>query len=234
MSDTVGAIAAALHADVEAMRVVSLNVANAQTPAYRREISVARMEYPDAADSLRSPTFATAVDPRAGTLQGTAQPLDLAIEGKGFFVVSTARGEMLTRRGDFRLDADGRVVTQSGDVVLGTGGAIVVGDQRPTVALDGTVRAGDAVIDRLRIVQVESEATLTPAGNGTYTLPEGVEAIDTPGARVRQGFLETSNVESVNETVQMMDVMRRLEMAQRFMRGYDSMMEQAITTLGRP
>jgi flagellar basal-body rod protein FlgF len=232
MTDTIGAIASALQADAEAVRIISLNVANALTPAYRREIPVARASFAEVASEQHVPELAIAVDTRAGTLERTGGTLDLAIEGKGFFVVGTSNGDVLTRRGDFRLDPDGRVVTQSGDPLLGANGAIRVGDQIVSIASDGTVRAGDAIVDRLRIVEVASEAALAPVGNGTYTLTSGEQTADS-ASQIRQGFLETSNVQTIQETVQLMQAMRRFEMAQRFVRSYDGMMDEAISTLGR-
>ncbi len=237
MTEALAAIAAALQSDAEAVRVVSLNVANAQTPAYRREIALAHASFTDALDGLHpfsAPDLQSAVDVRAGTLKSTTGALDLAIEGKGFFVVGTAQGDRLTRRGDFRLDAEGRIVTQTGDVLLGVNGAITPGDLQPVISSDGTVRAGDTVVDKLRIVQIGSEASLEPLGDGTYAMPEGEQAaVDASAVQVRQGFLETSNVQPINETIQLMDAMRRFEMAQRFVRGYDSMVDQAISTLGK-
>jgi flagellar basal-body rod protein FlgF len=233
MTDTMAVIAAALHADAEAVRVISLNVANSQTPAYRREISVVRASFAEALDGLELPQLQTVTDARAGTLQSTGEPLNLAIEGKGFFVVGTANGEMLTRRGDFRLDAEGRLATHAGDPVLGTRGVIQVGDRSPSILADGTVQVGDAPVDRLRIVSVADESALRPVGDGLFAMSEGGADVAAPYGAVRQGFLETSNVQAINETVRLLEAMRRFEMAQRFVRGYDGMMEQAISTLGR-
>jgi flagellar basal-body rod protein FlgF len=235
MTDTVGAITSAMQADAEALRLISLNIANAQVPAYRREIAVNHASFGDVESSLPAllPQTGTAIDSRAGTLQSTTAPLDLAIEGKGFFVVATEHGEAYTRRGDFRLDANGNIVTRAGQTVLGTNGPIHIADQAPVVAADGTVRAGDTVIDRLRVVDIDSDATLLANGDGTYTLGNGAQPAASSASTVRQGFLETSNVQTINETVQMMETVRRFEMAQRFMHSYDGMMDQAISTLGR-
>src|SRR5689334_16884202 len=131
MNDTIAALSAALHTEADAVRVISLNVANTQTPAYRRQIPV-QASFADTAAAQGVPHLGTAVDTRAGTLKSASGQLNLAIEGKGFFVVSTGQGEVLTRRGDFRLDADGRIVTQDGNPLLGASGAISVQDQLPT------------------------------------------------------------------------------------------------------
>jgi flagellar basal-body rod protein FlgF len=244
MSDTLAALTAALHADAETLRVLSQNVANAQTPAYRREIPIARTTF-DAATTLASSEalaagaadgfldLGSAVDVHAGTLQSTAEPLNLAIEGPGFFVVSGANGEVLTRRGDFHLDAQGQLVTSNGATVLGTNGPIQIGAERPVISTDGTVRSADVVVDRLRIVEVTNGSALQAAGDGTYTLAEGEQAVEGAASQVRQGFIETSNVQSVNEMISLIETMRRFEAAQRFVRGYDDMTDKAISTLGK-
>jgi len=237
MTDSIAIVASAMRADAEALRVISQNVANAQTPAYRREVPLVYSNFEAAATSTvvnADPlTLDTSVDLRPGTMQRTGEPLDLAIEGAAFFVVNTANGERLTRRGDFRLDAEGRIVTPSGEAVLGTNGPIQVQGAKPAIGSDGSVRVNDAVMDRLKLVEVTSAAALQPEGNGLYAVAAGEEAFDTSAAQVRQGYLETSNVQSVDEMISLMETMRRFEAAQRFIHGYDSMVDNAITTLGK-
>ncbi len=233
MNDTVAAISAAMHADAESLRTISLNIANAQNPAYRREIALQRASFADAADGAGVPQAQSAIDRRAGTLRSTGESLNVAIEGTGFFVIGTSHGEVLTRRGDFHLDGNGQIVTHQGDPVLGTRGPIHVDGATPAISADGTVRVGDTVIDRLRLVEVPAETPLQPAGESTYVTGNGEQPLESSASLVRQGFLETSNVESVNEMVQMLEVMRRFEAAQRFERGYDGMVDDAIKTLGR-
>jgi flagellar basal-body rod protein FlgF len=241
MTDSISIVASSMRADAEALRVISQNVANAQTPAYRREVPLVYSNFEAAAAGTMADSMAsaeplrldTSVDLRPGTMQSTGEPLDLAIESAAFFVVNTARGERLTRRGDFRLDAEGRIVTSAGETVQGTNGPIQVQGARPSIGTDGTVRVGDAVIDRLRLVEVSNAASLQPEGNGLYAIAAGEEPLDSSAAQVRQGFLETSNVQSVDEMISLMETMRRFEAAQRFIRGYDSMVDNAITTLGK-
>jgi flagellar basal-body rod protein FlgF len=238
MSDTVGTLAGLMRADAEALRTIAHNIANAESVAYRRAIPVARAGADFGFDLERmsletgAPGFESAVDLRPGTLQSTGNPFDLAIEGAGFFVIGTATGEAFARRGDFRLDALGYLVTQSGDPVLGTSGPLRVGTEQPAIAADGTVRNGDEIVGRLRIVEPDAGARFAPTNTGELTLTDG-HVIDAGTSYVRQGFLETSNVQSVSEMVRLMEVMRWFEAGQRFVHGYDSMVEQAISTLGR-
>ena len=156
--------------------------------------------------------------------------LHLALEGPGFFVVDAPQGEALTRRGDFRLDNEGRLVTQQGLPVLGDNGPVHL-NGTPQISADGSVRVAGEVVAQLRIAQVAAGSPLVPLNGDLYRgspLPQGDAT-----ARVRQGFLETSNVESVQEIVRLVETMRHFETVQRYVRGYDDMMGKAISELGK-
>jgi flagellar basal-body rod protein FlgG len=206
-----------------------------ETVAYRREIAVLHPSFEQATDDVRASVEAplaveTAIDLQPGTLKSTSESLHLAVEGPGFFVIETPQGEALTRRGDFRLDRDSRLVTQTGLPVLGEGGAIHLAGT-PTIAPDGAVSVAGEIVAQVRIAQVAPESRLTPLGGDLYsaaTLPDTDQA-----ARVRQGFLEASNVESVQEMVRLIETMRHFETVQRFVRGYDDMEGKAISELGK-
>jgi flagellar basal-body rod protein FlgG len=236
MTDAIASLSDAMRNDAETLRVIGQNVANAETVAYRREIAVTRANFDQATDDARAAmsrtnTLETAIDLRPGTLKSTSEALHLALEGPGFFVIDSPQGEALTRRGDFRIDSEGRLVTQTGLPVLGEGGAIHLDGGTPKIEPDGNVRVSGEIVGRLRIAQVDSQAQLTPLAGDLYAAPQLPEGND--AARVRQGFLETSNVESVQEMVRLMETMRHFEAVQRFVRGYDDMTTKAISELGK-
>ncbi len=254
MTDTVvSLIAAAMRADGDALRTVSQNVANAESVAYRRRIPVAHASFaelsaahaaaaqalgpqalgPQGTSALPSIETTTVVDMQAGTLRQTSQALNVAIDGPGFFVVGTPQGEALTRSGDFRVDEQGVLTTASGQPVMGEHGPMVVGDVVPQIDADGTVRVRGDSAGRLRIVEVTDPQQLVALGDGAFAVPAGVELIDTATARVRRGFLETSNVSAVAEVIRMMEIVRHFEAAQRLARTHDDMMSKAISQLGR-
>lgn len=235
MSDPIAALSDALRNDAETLRVIGNNVANMDTVAYRREIAVTRPSFEQATDDARAAlgralTMESMFDQRPGTLKSSIEPLHLALEGPGFFVVETGQGEALTRRGDFRLDSDGQLVTQDGHAVLGSQGTIQV-KGTPVIDPDGTVRVGGEAVAQLRIAQVAAESKLTSLGADLYSATQLPDA--DLSARVRQGFLETSNVESVQEMVRLIETMRHFETTQRFVRGYDDMVGKAISELGK-
>jgi flagellar basal-body rod protein FlgF len=236
MSDSIAALSEAMRNDAETLRVIGQNVSNIDTVAYRREIAVSHTTFDQASDEVRaellSPQFQTVIDQRTGTLKSSSEALHLALEGPGFFVVEMPGngGEALTRRGDFRLDSDGRLVTQQGMPVLGENGPVQISGSAQ-IAVDGSVRVGSDVVGRLRVAQIAPDAPLTALGGDLYSaaqLPQGDSA-----ARVRQGFLEASNVDSVQEMIRLIETMRHFEGVQRFVRGYDDMMGKAISELGK-
>jgi flagellar basal-body rod protein FlgF len=236
MSDTIAMIEAAMRADADAVRVIGQNIANAEVTAYRRQVPVQIAEFEsivDAATQVGQPTAEVAVDTRAGTLKTTGETLDFAIEGGGFFVLESASGPVYTRRGDFHVAANGVLTAASGNAVLGAGGPIQLGDAQPTIELDGSVRVGTDVLDRLQVVQFADEAKLEYLGNGLYANPHEMAVSEAAYPAVRQGSLETSNVQPVAELVRLMETMRHFETAQRLVRGYDQLMEKAISELGR-
>jgi flagellar basal-body rod protein FlgF len=236
MTEPVAMITAALRADAETVRVISQNVANASTSGYRRAVPAAFAvpAVEGTATTLGAPPEIVPVtDFAAGPLTSTSATLDLAIEGPGFFVVATPVGEVVTRRGDFRVGVDGMLVTHNGDPVLGERGTIPVNGARVEVAADGVVTVDGAAVERLKVVEVAAGTTLTATEAGNYQVPSGTALLDGGASTVRQGFLEGSNVAPVNEMIRLMEAMRHFEMTQRFARGYDDMLSLAISELGR-
>jgi flagellar basal-body rod protein FlgF len=242
VSDTMALIEATLRADAEAVRVIGHNIANAQVSGYRRQIPVNSVSetYAAVADEasaelrttrLTAPTAAIETDLRAGSLRSTGRPLDVALDGAGFFLVQSAEGTLLTRKGELQVSAEG-VLTVNGAAILGELGLMDIGVGVPAIDADGTVRVDGQVLDRLRVVQVTDESALQYLGNGMFSVA-GSAVVSDQQASLRQGFLEESNISPVGEMVQMMEAMRRFESAQRFARGYDQLMEQAIRELGK-
>ena len=243
MSTVMNIVAASMQNDAEQMRVVAENMANADVVAYRQRIATPQTGFAQLAASVAggtapelvgesAPQMTVTVDSHAGTVKGTGEPLNVAIQGDGYFVVSTPQGDLLTRRGDFQLDPAGTLCAFSGDPVLGTDGAIRIKGGTPQIGADGSIRVASQLVGQLSIVQPAPGATLVPADNGFIASSTGQVPVGT-GARVLQGFLETSNVSPVNQMVMLMQATRHFEAGQRFVRAYDSMLESAINDLGK-
>jgi flagellar basal-body rod protein FlgF len=237
VSEAIALIESAMRADAEALRLIGQNIANAEVTAYRRQIPLSSVGYSQIATEMERSENAlstgVAIDPQPGTLRATGETFHIAIEGSGYFAVQSPAGIALTRRGDFRVNAQGMLTSASGHPVMGTSGPLLIGASSPVISTDGTVSVDDEVIGQLQIVQVAPDAQLQYLGEGMYAAASGVLASNDGYGAVRQGFLETSNVTPVGEMVQLMETLRHFEASQRFVRGYDQMMEKAISELGK-
>lgn len=227
--------------------VLANNVANADTPGFRQVVvevtggvprDVLRTEGQAAVSvgTLGGPPSAIvhAVDPRPGTVARTGNPLDLAIDGPGYWTVATSAGTALTRNGRFHLDPQGRLVTGSGFPVLGVDGAPITippGTASIRAAADGTVSADGAAVGQLRIAGPPDPRALVPLGGGLYQAP-GWTASAPGTASVVQGAVEGSNVSLVTEMTRLIEVLRAYESAQQAMQVDDGLSTLAAQTVG--
>lgn len=242
-------VLASLQADLGRMDRVAMNLANAQTVGYKREVAstlsfadqiAAAGATPDATAPLR---LAVYTDPRPGTLRSTGQPLDVALVGDGWFEVTTQHGPAYTRQGNFHLDGSGRLVAQRGDAVMGTAGEIRLVNGTPVIdaagrVFEGTPAGGDpgatatTPVAQLKVVQFDPGVAMQRVGDGLVQ-PQA-EAWPAPdgSVQVRQGFLENANVSQVTEMAQLMQALRHLESMQKVAIGYDEMLATSIRRLG--
>lgn len=230
--------ASAMYVESRALDVSARNLAHAQTTGYQRE-SFLRSGFAEelakrgrtgdlAGDggggSLSAGSYFTHA---AGSRDTTGAPLDVAIEGNGWFRVQDDQGKvLLTRAGHFVTDNQGRLTTPEGWLVQGQGGAITIPKDAERVSIDQNGRISafvsangvrrDAVIDQLRVVDVAKPGDLR-AVNGQYFDPANQPQIDATGS-VHQGYLEKSNVEPIQELAEMISIQRRYDAAQKSMR----------------
>jgi flagellar basal body rod protein FlgG len=223
--DALNVAAASMAADLARLNTISQNLANATTPAYKREI-------PSFGHVLGAavPTSTFIVDHRHGTVRYTGNALDFAIDGDGFFEVQTEAGMAYTRRGDFHIDALGRLVTQAGHPVQGMGGALHPSTVQPGVDREGRLMDGDKVLGRLKLVHFPDPSQLERIEGGLFRAVQPKHAESE--AQVRQGHLEASNVNTAAEMVRLIETMRRFEATQKVVQGVDEAIEQALRKLG--
>lgn len=165
-----------------------------------------------------------------GSYKETSAKTDMALSTKGFFVVQTPQGERYTRNGNFMIGKEGFLETKEGFPVLGEKGQIVARDIDFIVNEDGILYTADDMqeIDRFKLVRFDNERYLEKQGSSLYreTDISGqafiAEGNDRPS--VMQGFTETSNVNVVNEMVQMIEVNRAYEANQKTIQAGDTMM----------
>ena len=208
------------------MDVVANNVANVNTNGFKADKSLFQEFLKSGAHednfvgSDRAVSYVqdsgTYKDLSAGPTEQTKNPLDVAIDGGGFLVVQTAAGERYTRDGGLNINSQGQLVTAAGDPVLGGSGPIVFQptDHDISIAADGniTVVEGvnhiDSVRGKLRMVSFADAQKLLKEGSNLYAPGEGAAAQPDTASKVRQGFIEKSNVNSVTEMSRMIEVTR--------------------------
>jgi flagellar basal-body rod protein FlgG len=222
--------------DLYRLNLVSQNLANATTAGYKRSVAVAapfseHLQVGDKTFAVSYPVVSSAIDPRQGSLMQTGNALDLALESVGFFELAGTEGPVYSRQGSFHLDAGGRLVNTDGLAVAGVSGEILLTGNQPRIDRQGRVFEGEQQVAQLKIVRFANPAALAPLGAGLYRAGAAGDT-DPDALQVRQGFLEASNVASLNEMIQMMALARRFESAQRVVQNYDGMLGTAIQKLG--
>lgn len=220
--------AAALQMLERRQQVLANNLANASTRGFKGETTFARMM----GDAIA--TTDTALDLTPGTLTETRNPLDLAVEGDGFFVTDTPAGERLVRSGTFHLDAGRRLVDDHGNSVMGEDGPIVLHDGLVEIDAAGAVKVDGKPAARLRLERVADGTQLQHEG-GTQFVPDASrESIPPAERRVKQGFVEESNVNTMSAMTAMLDVLHRFGAAQKTLSTLDSARGIAVTELAKP
>jgi flagellar basal-body rod protein FlgF/flagellar basal-body rod protein FlgG len=170
----------------------------------------------------------------AGNLEATGNPLDVGIEGSGFFAIQTAGGVRYTRNGNFQVSRSGVLVTAAGDPVLsdpalGANGVINVPVGAVSIASDGTLSVNGAVAGSIQLVEFAPGTKLTSEGGTLIAAPEG-SAKPAQQPTLRQGVLESSNVNSIGSVVTLIGVQRQAEMLQRAMSVFDTEFNRIATS----
>ena len=220
------------------MRVIAHNIANAETTGFRRE-GVVFSEFIRALDGPEESLSMALGNTRQiiqsqGALIQTNGTFDLAIEGEGFFLIETPRGERLTRAGVFTPNAAGELVNMDGHRLLDAGGApiLVPPDARGiSVARDGTLSADGQPVAEIGLHRPIDALDLQREAGGLFRVDGGFEPVEAPV--IVQGFVEGSNVEPLSEIARMIAVQRAYEQGQRLLEREDERQRNVIQTLGR-
>ena len=220
------------------LQMIANNVANISTTGYRRgDLVFAEFITPTGQDnaSISMPAAVGRItDTTQGALAKTGNPLDFAIEGRGYFQIDTPDGMRLTRAGAFTPNAEGELVTPDGLRVLDSGGApifIPPDAKNVTLAPDGTLSADGVPLAQLGIVMPAAGAQLSRRQGVMFAISGDV--IPVTDGRVIQGFLEQSNVNPVTEISRLIEIQRGYELGQKFLDREDERIRSVIRTLGQ-
>ncbi len=249
--------ASGMDANLVRQDVIANNMANASTVGFKQNRSVdiafpsyliarlhdQRMKVMDGTAELR-PNIGVMgggvipqedpTDYSQGPRLETKNPLDMALTGPGFFSILSPEGKtLLTRDGNFSLDANGRLVTQDGLPVLGHNGEVYIDGTQVNVDQEGNISVDGKALDQLLIVKVQNENQLVKVGHTLFqALPPNKLDMAPDDIQVQQGFLEQSNVNSMLEMVGMIQNYRSYEINSRVISMYDNLMGQAASQIG--
>lgn len=236
----------ALSGNIAAMKrmdIISNNLANVNTPGFKKDKMTFEGMLVGAATPLAVPQSKTAdpilqkedvyIDYTTGPVSQTGNSLDMAIDGDGFFTVTTPNGIAYTRQGNFRLTADGTLVTSDGFPVMGQGGEIHIKGSNVEINAKGEITVDGEAAGALNVVDFPKPYKLTKTGSALFVPSDPQATPQAAKAEVRQGHLEGANVDPVSEMVQMIETNRYFDACQRVILSYDSMASKAANDLGK-
>ncbi|MHB1186626.1 flagellar basal-body rod protein FlgF [Thiobacillus sp.] len=209
---------------LEQQATTSHNLANATTTGFRAQVDQFRA-VPIQGAILPTRAFVvdstTGSDFRAGAIQNTGRELDVAVQGDGWIAVQAADGsEAYTRNGSLKMDENGLLLTRDGLTVMGDGGPLSIPPGRNvalakdgTISLvpDGSEATGLTSVGRLKLVNPPA-ADLVRGDDGLFRLKGGTPASADPNVTLVSGALESSNVNVVDEMVNMISLARQFDM----------------------
>lgn len=233
------AAASGLHARMQALDMLSNNLANSSTSGFKLDREFYTLFSSEDSGDVEGPSQLPYVNSQwtdfsQGTITPTGNPLDLALTGQGFFTVNGPNGPLYTRNGAFQLSASGTVVTSDGYPVQGTAGPIqTISRETIQVAADGSITQDGQKIGQLQIVNFQNQRVLRKMGSTYFTNSQPSQQPTSSTATVSQGKLEGSNVQAAESAVQLVGVMRQFEMLQKAVMQTTDMNKQAITEVAR-
>jgi len=166
----------------------------------------------------------------AGRIRLTGNPLDVAIQGRGFFEVKTPQGTRFTRNGMLSLDNQRRLVTSQGYLVMGSKGEIKIPVGKLDISAQGELRVEGNLVDKIKVMDFPDDQMPQKYAEGLFVSDKGVVA---KNPSVQVGHIEESNVNAIGEMVNMIQGMRGYESAQKLIQTLDRMAEVAIQDVGR-
>jgi len=233
-----------MRARSESLDMLANNIANSSAPGFKADreffglyLSQEAAESPSGTTPPVLPVIERQwTDFAQGSMTPTGSPLDLALNGKGFFVANSPSGAVFTRDGSFRSSKNGQLETLDGYTVQGTDGKPILLDDSKSVeiSLDGTVRQGGQDVSQIAIVDFQDPATLARRGSNYFRLDvSAVQPLPATAAQVQQGKLEAANFQPAESAVRLVNVMRQFETLQKAMSIGVEMNKRAVDEVAR-
>ena len=229
--------------------VIANNLANSETVGFKRDLAVSRAQRTAAAATGLSRhtnqllealggghrPHLTRTDFAQGELEATGNPLDVAIQGKGYFALRDGSETRLTRDGRFSINSDGYLISATtGREVLDEQLRPIqfLGQGKALVATDGTITQNGEVVARIGVYEVANPARLRKRGEGLFAFPQSMQP--TPvDATVRSEFVERANVDPTTEMAALMDTQRQIEANANLIRYQDQTLGRLVNDVGK-
>ena len=236
------AAASGMRSRLESLDMLANNLANASAPGFKADREFYNLYVSaDAQDGSDQPATTSPLieskwtDFNQGTLTPTSNPLDVAINGKGFFAVTSPQGTLFTRDGSFKLSVQGELQTQEGYAVQDPQGKPIVLDpsQQPDIGTDGTVRQNGVVVGQINLVDFSNPQALAKQGQNYFFADNGNTPAPAGAAEVQQGNLESANFQTAESAVRLITVMRQFESLQKAMSVGTDMNKKAVEEVAR-
>ena len=241
--------AAGIMTSAHKQDVISNNLANSETTGFKRDMPAFRQRLTAFQENRRPGDWSDSVleglggglfvqpsriDLTQGGIEQTGSPLDVAIQGNGFFGVDDKGQTRLTRDGRFQLDRNGSLIVTGGQNVLDKQGRPIrlTPDQPVSIDASGNIMQGNDVVATLGTFDVPDKAKLTKQGNGllAYADPAKISPTD---VTVHSEYLESSNVDPTTEMAELMDSQRQLEANANMIHIQDTMLQLAVNNVGK-
>lgn len=244
MSGTIYKAASGALLMQQRLDILSNNLANVSSVGYKADRPEFRIPDTEAATPINtaetptlspySPPMTFHVDFSAGAILQTSNPLDVAIQGDGFFEVQTDNGPAYTRKGNFSINEDGMLSTSDGWPVMGQGGEITIEEGRLDINEDGEIYVDGELAGTLKIVDFDKPYELKKIGSNQFVPINGnVVARDGENYAVSQGYVEASNVNAIRTMTEVIETMRMFESYQRVIQAADDAMAKTVNDVGR-
>lgn len=232
-----------LLARTQALDLAANNLANAGTSGFRAGRESFRGVLAEASTSMASQVGGavnnfgvlggSSLSSAQGQLQTTGNPLDLAIQGSGFFMLKTPNGTRYTRDGEFQVSSTGVLQTKDGSQVLDANGQTInVPTGNVSVAADGTISVstadGSAIVGKVAVMDLGANGVVSAEGDTLYKAADGATP-QVSSATVQEGALEGSNEDAIHGTMQLMLVQRQAEMMQRALTVFNNDFDKTAT-----
>jgi flagellar basal-body rod protein FlgF len=244
MDPLTSAAASGIRARLESLDMLANNIANASAPGFKADhefyglyLSAEAAHSPDGTTPVVLPVIERQwIDFTQGSLTPTANPLDLALSGQGFFVAQSPGGPLFTRAGSFRISPQGQLETQEGFQVQGQDGKPILLDNARAVEVspDGSVRQDGEDVGKIAVVNFQDPSALEKRGKNYFrTDLASMPPLPATQTEIRQGKLEAANAQPAESAVRLVNVLRQFETLQKAMAIGADMNRRAVEEVAR-